>query len=83
MVVHNGLYSPLLIASCGLTRLFLLRSCILALVLCSTSLAVGGRPQFKDPDAILHSRRLAAATSAAPIEFSPTWALPSIDPMQV
>ena len=83
MEVHDGLHIPLLTASCGLTRLIRLRSCILALVLCSTSLAVGGRPQVKDPNAILHSRRLAAATSAAPIEFSPTWALPSIDPMQV
>ena len=80
---RNRASSPLLVVMCCLTALSLLRRCFLALVLvlCSTSLVVGGRPQVKNSDAGLRLRRLAAA--GPPIDISPTWTLPSVDPMQV
>ena len=78
----NGLRCPLVIVCCCLTELVLHRRCFLALVLvlCSTSLAVGGRLPVREGTLGLQSRRLSAiATAAEPIDDSPTATPPSFD----
>ena len=80
--VGSRLRSPLTIVCRCLTQLVLHRRCFLALVLvlCSTSLAVGGRLPARVGTPGLQSHRLsAAATPAAPIDDSPTGTLPTFD----
>ena len=80
--VGSGLRDPSVIVRCCLTELALYRRCFLALVLvlCSTSLAVGGRLPVREGTPGLQSRRLSsAATSAEPFNDSPIRTLPSFD----
>ena len=80
--VGSGLRSPLTIVCRCLTQLVLHRRCFVALVLvlCSTSLAVGGRLPARVGTPGLQSRRLSsAATPAEPMDDSPTGTLPTFD----